>query len=46
MLGQKDVPSVATIHHALRHIDSRSGYVCPVVNIGHLIDGPAVNTHA
>ena len=46
MFRQKDVTGIATIHHALRHIDSRPGDVCPVVDIGDLTDRSAVDTHA
>src|SRR4030095_10290687 len=46
MFRQKDVPGIGTIHQPLRHIDSRPGDVRPVVDIGDLIDRPAVDTHA
>src|SRR6186997_1356937 len=46
MFRQKDVTGIATVHHALRDIDSRTSNVCPIIDIGNLIDGPAVNTHA
>ena len=46
MRRQKNVSGVTAVQHSLRNIDSRSGDVCPVVDIGHLIDGTAVNTHA
>ena len=46
MLGKEDVPCVATIHHPLRHVDTRSGHVRPRVHIHHAADRPTVNAHA
>src|SRR5713101_6857621 len=37
--------SVATIHHPLGHIDSRTGDIESVINVPDLIDWPAVNSH-
>jgi hypothetical protein len=45
-LRQKDVSGIATVHHPLRDVNSSTSDVCPIVDIGNLIDGAAVNTHA
>src|SRR5438128_8249232 len=45
MPGQKNMPGIAAIHDALRHVDPRSGDVRPVVNIGDLIHWAAVHSH-
>jgi hypothetical protein len=45
VLRQKNMPRIAAIHHALRHIDSRSGDVGFLVNIDDSVDRPAVNSH-
>src|SRR5713226_9479508 len=45
MLRQKNVPGIAAIHHTLRNIDTRTGYVRFLINIRDPIDGTAVNSH-
>ncbi len=45
MPGQKNMPGIAAIHDALRHVDSGSCKVCLVVHIGHSVDRPTVNSH-
>ena len=45
-LGQKNVTRVATIHHALRHVDAGAGHIRPVVHIDNLIDRAAIHPHA
>ena len=45
MMGQKNVPGVATIHHSLGQVDARAGHVRPFVHIHHTTDRPAVNAH-
>ena len=45
MLGEKDVPGVATIHHPLGHVDSRAREIRPFVHIHHPADRPAVDSH-
>jgi hypothetical protein len=45
-LGEEDVAGIAAIHHALRDVDSRAGYVGPIIDIFDLIDRAAVNAHA
>jgi hypothetical protein len=42
---QKNVSGVATIHHALRNIDSRTGYVRFLIYIRDSVDRTAVNSH-
>jgi hypothetical protein len=42
---QKNMPGIAAIHHALRNIDSRTGYVRFLINIRDSVDGTAVNSH-
>jgi hypothetical protein len=42
---QKNVTGVAAIHHALRNVDSRTGYVRFLINIRDSVDGTAVNSH-
>ena len=37
---------IAAIHHALSNVDSGSGNVRLLVEIGHFIDRTAVNSHA
>ena len=46
MLGQKDVTGIATIHHPLRDVYPSTSNVCPIIEIGNLIDGPTVHSHA
>jgi hypothetical protein len=46
MFRQKNVTGIATIHNPLRDINPSTSDVCPVVDIGNLIDRPAVNAHA
>jgi hypothetical protein len=43
--GQKNMPGIAAIHHSLRNIYSRTGYVCFLVNINDSVDRTAVNSH-
>jgi hypothetical protein len=45
MRGQKNMTSIAAIHHALRNIDSRAGYVRFLINIRDSVDRTAVNSH-
>src|SRR5438552_13945063 len=45
VLGQQNVPGIATIHHALGHIDSRSRDIERIINISDLINRSAVNSH-
>ena len=42
---QKNMPGIAAIHHALRNIDSRTGYVRFLINISDSVDRTAVNSH-
>ena len=46
MLRQENMSGIATIHDPLRHIESRSSHVDPVVNVIDLIDRAAVNSHS
>ena len=46
VLGQKNMPGIATIQHPLRDIDSCAGYIRFVVNIGDSIDRATVNSHS
>jgi hypothetical protein len=43
--GQKNMPGIAAIHDALRHIDPCSRDVRLVINIGDLIHWAAVHSH-
>src|SRR5207302_9743111 len=45
MPGQKNMPGIAAIHNALRHIDPCSRDVRLVINIGDLIHWAAVHSH-
>ena len=45
MMGEKNVPGVATIHHSLGQVDARAGHVRPFVHVHHTTDRPAVNAH-
>ena len=40
------MPGVAAIHNALRHVDSCSGDIRPIVDVGGLMNRTAVNSHA
>ena len=46
VLGEKDVPGIAAIHHPLRHVDARPGEVGAPAHVGHLAHRSAVNAHA
>ena len=46
VLGEKNVPGVAAIHHPLRHIDPGSGDIGATAHIGHCAHRAAVNAHA
>jgi hypothetical protein len=43
--GQKNMPGITAIHHTLRNIDSRTGYVRFLVNIGDSADWTTMNSH-
>src|SRR5262249_4259234 len=43
--GEKDVPGIAAIHYALRHIDPGTGNIRPIINIPDSVDRAAVNAH-
>jgi hypothetical protein len=43
--GDKDVARIPTIHHPLRHVDSRTRYVGTIVNVGKPAYWAAVDTH-
>src|SRR5438046_7927295 len=45
MPGQKNMPGIAAIHDALRHVDPCSRDVRFVVHIGHSIHWAAVHSH-
>src|SRR5947199_9056495 len=45
MPGQKNMPGIAAIHDALRHVDPWSRDVRLFVNIGDLIHWAAVHSH-
>src|SRR6266513_5833991 len=46
VLGDEDMTSVTTIHHALRDVDSGAGNVGATTYVHHAADRPAVNPHA
>src|SRR5262245_33311447 len=46
MLGEKNMSGVATIHDALRHVNSSPEEIGLIVHIRDRIDRPAVNAHA
>ena len=46
VLGEKNVPGVAAIHHPLRHVDAGPGDIGPPAHVSHLAHRPAVNAHA
>ena len=46
VLGEKNVPGVAAIHHPLRHVDAGPGDVGAPAHVGHLAHRSAVNAHA
>src|SRR5690349_14756957 len=43
VLGEKNVPGVAAIHYALRHVDAGSGDVGATAHVDYLAHRPAVN---
>ena len=43
--GQKNMSGIAAIHHSLRNIDPRTGYVRFLINIRDSVDRTAVNSH-
>ena len=45
VLGEKNVPGVAAIHHPLRHVDAGPGDVGAPAHVGHLAHRSAVNAH-
>src|ERR1041385_5464758 len=44
-LGKKNVPGIPTIHHPLCHVDSSTSNVAPIIDIGYLVNRPAVDSH-
>jgi len=46
MRGQKNMSSIAAIHHSLRHVDSGTGYIRFLIHIGDSVDRAAVNSHS
>ena len=46
MFRNKNVPGVATIHHALCNVDPSAGDICLFVQISDLVNRPAMNSHA
>ena len=46
VLGEKNVPGIAAIHHSLRHVDAGPGDVGAPAHVGHLADRSAVNADA
>ena len=44
--GEKNVSSVAAIHHPLRHVDSGTGEIGMTVDIDHAADWAAVHSHS
>jgi hypothetical protein len=46
VLRNQNVAGIAAIHHALSNVDSGSGNVRLLVEIGHFVDRTAVNSHA
>ena len=46
VLGKKDVPRIATIHHSLCDVDPSSGDVRLIVDVGNTVDRSAVDPHA
>src|ERR1700730_14203201 len=45
-LGEKDVSSIATIHHSLRDVDASAGNVRLCVQVSDFVDGTTVNSDA
>src|SRR5205823_2335722 len=45
MFGEENVSGIATIHHPLRDVDSSAGNIRLLIEIGDLVDRPAVNAH-
>ena len=45
VLGEKNVPGVAAIHHSLRHVDASASEIGPFVYIDHPANGSAVDSH-
>ena len=45
MFGDEDVTGIATIHHPLRDVNPSTSNVCPIIDIGNLIDWAAMHSH-
>jgi hypothetical protein len=45
MFRQKDVTGITTFHHPLRDVNPGTSDVCPIIDIGNLIDRTAVHSH-
>src|SRR5690242_5843602 len=45
MLRKQNVTGISAIHYSLRDVDSCSGNGCSIVDVGHHIKRPTVNTH-
>jgi hypothetical protein len=44
-LGEQNVTGVAAIHNPLGEVNSSTGEICPLIDVGNLIDGPTMDTH-
>ena len=44
MFGNQNVTRIATIHHALRNVNTSSGDIGPVVHVCHEVDWTAVDS--
>jgi hypothetical protein len=43
---QKNVPSIPAVHHSPGDVDTSSGHIHLLVQIGHFVDWAAVNPHS
>ena len=46
MLRDKNVPGIATIHHALRNVDAGAGEIRTLIHIRHAANRTAMHPHA
>ena len=46
MLGEQNVAGITAVHHPLGYVDSGTGDVGLLIQIGYFVNGAAVNPHA
>ena len=46
MFGQQNVSGIPAIHHSLRQVNSRPGYIGAIIHIGNAAYRTAMDSHA